>query len=303
MLSLVEYIKESMNNDNLIPKLSSNRNLKGYVNYLNEMLKHDDARAIIKKAFIDCDDKDAYKFDVKIKNIDLNKLHPTQNEIDIDSSIGFPFKADDVKLRDNCVKMFYKSNGIIKMPFPLITFNGKYIIDGHHRWSQAYSFVPDGKMECFDLLIYSNDKINIDEQDMLKIVQGLIAAKCVENGKTEMPMSIVKKGRNLFDYDMNAVLLVVNEYCNKYTEAATNLLNGAIKAGYLNNNDELNDYANFITNNLMDLKKENMKYANKGNSRECMPQTDAVDKGASVDKTLLKKIEDDEFSVDRDVIK
>ena len=317
MKGLNDFIYESLVNEAanttdeqkyMIKSLAKHKDLKNYVKYLEAMLADDDARNVLLKAFFDSSSEDAYKFKVKIHSLPILQLHPTQNEIDIDNSLGFPFiggKENQDENRKKCVKDFYgskKKDPEMTLGFPLITFNGKYIIDGHHRWSQAFSFVPEGTIKCFDMSV---PNAKIDEQEMLKIVQGLIAARVVKRGKKEMPSSVVKEGNNVFKKSEDQVLTHINKsYIKKYPEAAKLLTEGAISVGYLEKGASEEDFAKFLTENLMKLKKENMKYASKGNGREVMPQTGDVDKG--VDKedknTLLNKIKDGELRVNRHVI-
>lgn len=267
MKSLSKYLLESIapifemakDKDSLIKQLSSNADLGGYVDYLNKMLDDPDAKAVLLNAFLNADD-DAYEFTGKMINLDVTKLHPTQSEIDVDKSLGYPFKNEGAATA--CMKMFFDS-AVAQMPFPLITFNGKFIVDGHHRWSQVYSFNPNAKMECFDLKV---KKGNISEQDMLKIVQGLLAAKRAEDGKGSIPRSIVE-GANLFKMSEKEVKDTIVRYCDKNATVAEIIQNAA----GCGSAEELADY---LCDNLMKLRADNMSYAKKGNNRGVMPQTD-----------------------------
>lgn len=254
-------IIESVNKKDIIKQLSNNTDLGGYVDYLNKMLDDPDARSILISAFVDSKDKDAYEFDGKMINISVKQLHPTQSEIDVDKSLGYPFKNSNTAT--SSMKMFFDSN-IAQMPFPLITFNGKFIVDGHHRWSQVYSFNPDAKMECFDLKIKKGGKL--DEQDVLKIVQGLLAAKRAEDGKGSIPKSTVE-GANLFKMTEKQVKDTIVRYCDRDSEVAQIICAAA-------NCDSIEDLANYLCDNLMMLRKDNISYAKKGNNRGIMPQTD-----------------------------
>ena len=145
MKNLSEFIYESLvfeaadttdEQKYMIKSLSKNKDLKNYVKYLEAMLEDDDARNVLLKAFFNSTSKDAYKFNVKIHALPILQLHPTQNEIDIDNSLGFPFsggKKNQDENRKMCVNNFYgskKKDPEMTLGFPLITFNGKYIIDG-----------------------------------------------------------------------------------------------------------------------------------------------------------------------------
>lgn len=260
LLEYIEIFEMAKDKDSLIKQLSTNTDLGGYVDYLNKMLDDPDAKAVLLNAFLNADDE-AYEFTGKMVNLDVTKLHPTQSEIDIDKSLGYPFKNESAAT--SSMKMFFDSD-VAQMPFPLITFNGKFIVDGHHRWSQVYSFNPDAKMECFDLKVKSGGKIS--EQDMLKIVQGLLAAKRAEDGKGAIPRSTVE-GANLFKMSEKEVKDTIVRYCDKDETVAQIIM----KAAECNSVEELADY---LCDNLMKLRTDNMAYARKGNNRGVMPQTD-----------------------------
>ena len=53
---------------------------------------------------------------------------------------------------------------------PVVTYNGKYVIDGHHRWSQVYAANPDAKVPTIDI------RGNLKPSEMLKVVHAAIAA-------------------------------------------------------------------------------------------------------------------------------
>jgi len=69
----------------------------------------------------------ATKSAVKLTSIPVTKLIPTQNEIDVDKSLKFPLTKKESAGAS-------LKGGAVKVQSPIITFNGKYIIDGqYHR--------------------------------------------------------------------------------------------------------------------------------------------------------------------------
>jgi hypothetical protein len=76
-----------------------------------------------------------------------NALIPTQREIDINKSLGFPLSqtpTDKV--------LAYLQGGKFAPGGPIVTCCGfKYVIDGHHRWSQLYCMNPKNQIECVDM--------------------------------------------------------------------------------------------------------------------------------------------------------
>jgi hypothetical protein len=105
---------------------------------------------------------------IKITEIDVKvrDLKPTQKEIDL-SSI-FNSLGDKIEIIDNIIKGdmsdFKKSKIFIA--------NGKYILDGHHRWSLVYALDPSAKIPCINIELPGAN----DPDKILKIVQLFIAS-------------------------------------------------------------------------------------------------------------------------------
>lgn len=88
---------------------------------------------------------DIVKFSVM--NVPCVALKPTQNEVDLDKSLAWSLtKTPSATL----LKYF---NGVPSAPGgPIITCcGGKYVIDGHHRWSQLYCMNPQCPIKCIDM--------------------------------------------------------------------------------------------------------------------------------------------------------
>lgn len=67
------------------------------------------------------------------------KLIPTQSEIDIDKSLAFPMKIE----KDSQKILAMLNGGQFSPGGPIVTCcDKKYVIDGHHRWSQLYCMNP-----------------------------------------------------------------------------------------------------------------------------------------------------------------
>ena len=247
---------------NFLKNLAEKDSLGDYVQELNAMLEDKDAKQILIKAFGKA--KHGYKFDGAIKNIPVKDLHPTQSEIDVNKSIGWPFKNAEIA-KENGEK--YYSGKPVVMPFPLVTFDGKYILDGHHRWSQVFAFNPDAKMKCVDITLAKDSDIKkLSPNDALKICQGVLAAKRAQDGKGKIPQAKVE-GANVFKMSEDDIKNKVGEYINDHKEAAEELA----KAAKLDSVDGLKD---LLSSNLLKLQKDNKKYSDAGNPRGDMPQTD-----------------------------
>lgn len=322
MKRLIEYINEALKIDesvsakDIVSKLSENNKLPEYVNTLNEMLKDKDCEAILTKAFGEYEGKDGYDFDGSYMDIIVNKLHPTQNEIDVDKSIGWAF--EETKHANLIVSQDFadEDSPIVNMPFPLITFGSnddKYIIDGHHRWSQVFSFNPNAKMKCFNLTVKGGDK-KLTANDVLKICQGFIAARAAKNKQDKLGSSKAGEVNALKD-NKDTIFKKVKSYCEKYSESAE-IIRKAISEYYsnrekqfagvmnvakvddeaqkkilesINKEKEFAGLMSYLTADLLVLQQLNKEYASKAeaNTRDVMPQTDTGGTDPKDSKTAL----------------
>ena len=134
-----------------------------------------------------------FKF-VSNKATPVSYLCPTQNEICLQDSLEKP-----VANESNCMPDLIKGQSV-KLGIPIITCNGKFIIDGHHRWLQAACVNPDATMETLDLQIDAGvSGIDFtDTEDILKVTQSLIMAIALKSGKTKLPSSDSKSLENLY---------------------------------------------------------------------------------------------------------
>ncbi|OAN36417.1 DUF4214 domain-containing protein [Mycolicibacterium iranicum] len=86
------------------------------------------------------------------ESIDINPitaeaswLLPTQNEIGVDNSLGFPLTHADTLAQ-------YLAGGTVLAGSVILTANdGTYIVDGHHRWSSLYVINPYAQISAVDL--------------------------------------------------------------------------------------------------------------------------------------------------------
>jgi hypothetical protein len=150
------------------------------------------------RAFLAAGKKDGVPGDegvtVAAKTIAGSALSPTQSEIDLSNSIAWPFK------NPGSIAAFYA--GPWKGGDPIITAGGKWVIDGHHRWSSAMVFNPNVQLLCID--------IGISDPEMaLKMTQAAIATT-----KGNIPNQAVKAGMNIY-------AMGVNDIINKFAGGST----------------------------------------------------------------------------------
>lgn len=203
------------------------------------------------------------KINVVTKNISVTSLTPTQKEVDLTKSLYFPhtnkFNTLNLILTSDSPIVINKTN--------IITLNGKYIIDGHHRWSQVYAIKPDSIMTCTDL-----QSSWLKPIFTLKAVQVGIAT--LHNGK--VPTATVE-GTNLFG--INEITL--KNYIEKtLTTEAFNIFNNFFIKNKLDvyvvkNNNKIG-VKNWIWKNIQQLNSKNTPISN-APSRDVMPQTDRIE--------------------------
>lgn len=239
-----------------------------YIKVLNELLRDPKNSVLLIDGF--GGDFSNLHFKFKEMNINVTKLMPTQNEIDVTKSIDYALKHPE-----NLDNYFGHANGCeIKMP--LITFDKIYVIDGHHRWSQMFAYNPDIKAVAYD---YSNNEISPIQ--MLKATQGAIAATKADktnDNDGELPQAIVE-GQNLFSdsWDENAIKNHIIEVVKSAgTEEAIMKKMKKYKGDII---ETFDDFVQYVTDNLLQLKGNN--YPTMGApGRGDMPQTD---KGGTTD--------------------
>lgn len=95
--------------------------------------------------------------------IPVQKLKPTQKEIGIPDSLQYPCTMPD-KFK-NCF------NNPVTIVGPIITLNGEYVLDGHHRWSQVYAINPETSITAINLT-----NASVTPEEALKAIQAAVAA-------------------------------------------------------------------------------------------------------------------------------
>lgn len=119
------------------------------------------------------------------KKIICRNLQPTQNQIGLYDSLGWISRnkpTEALNFLDGITKHYENDR--------ILVANGKYIIDGHHRWAALTLFNPDAEMSVIDLKFSDN----YDERQILKVVQLAIA---VTYG--DIAMSEAHEESDLFD--------------------------------------------------------------------------------------------------------
>jgi len=203
-------------------------------------------QAVLKAGLADGDPNDD-KLPYTETPVAVKKLIPTQKEIGFDQSI-LNLLDDKYGSLDSILA------GKANVGGPIVTYAGKYVIDGHHRWSQVFAGNPGASMDALDI----KAKSGYQPQDILKAVHGAVAAEL-----DKVPASDPKGINIMTGVNYEGVLGKVQKYL---TDGASKVWN---KYGF----DTPEKIAKHLYNNLEQIVKNGHIAAAPG--RADMPQTDA----------------------------
>lgn len=202
-----------------ISKSLKDAGLVEYVANVNDMMSDDKGRLALELVAGALPDDKLKKLGLKNvkfkfvsnKAVPVSYLCPTQNEISLLDSLDKPIANEF-----NCMSDLIKGQSV-KLGIPIITCNGKFIIDGHHRWIQAACVNPDATMETLDLQI--DDGVSgidfTDTEDILKVTQSLIMAIALKSGKTKLPSADSKSLENLYALSAQQIFnKIINLNCS-----------------------------------------------------------------------------------------
>jgi hypothetical protein len=177
----------------------------------------------------------------------VTDLQPTQNEVVMDKSLSYPLT--DVPSAEQ-----YLKGGVVAVAGKSIITSGggKYVIDGHHRWSQVLCINPDAKIKALDLTDIKNPI------EALKATQIGIAAQAgtvptaAGGGVNLFTVSEGELKKYVLDKIKEPVVAVFEKYGKGDTPEAI---------------------ADYIWENVQVLKKQSPPVAG-APKRDVMPQTD-----------------------------
>ena len=91
---------------------------------------------------------------VREMSVPVSQLLPSQNEISLASSLGFPLGRDP-----DAIETAFQG-GDVKVAGQLIltSEDGQYVVDGHHRWSQLFLINPFANIVAADIGYVPNPK-------------------------------------------------------------------------------------------------------------------------------------------------
>lgn len=216
-----------------------------FIDNLSTLIKDDKVLKFLSSGLKDGKTMDD-KFGLGRTSIACVDLKPTQSEVDISKSLNFPLK--DAATAEMCLK----GENVLLGGTPIVTFNKGYVIDGHHRWSQAFCLNPDAKMASLNLT-----KANLSPIEALKSTQVAVATTI-----GDIPIKTVE-GHNLFEAPKEVVVKFVLEHItDEVVQVFVNLKGFKSKE----------QIAEYIWHNCEILQKNNVPIPNAPN-RGLMPQT------------------------------
>lgn len=179
----------------------------------------------------------------------VTELFPSQSAIGLENSLNYALKED-------CSKFF--SGSAVTIVAPVLTYKNQFIIDGHHRWSQAYMINPECEINCTNF-----DYAQNSATDVLKDFQGAILAT-TGTIKTEEAL------HNVYSMSEDEIRKYISDFIQDVCWKSI------VKAGKAQDKEGVIEY---IVKNTMLLKSKN-KPKGGAPDREIMPQVDT----ASLDK-------------------
>ena len=180
-------------------------------------------------------------------------LTPTQNEIDVDKSLSYPLKKENAQ-----IILSYIKGGTFAPGGSIVTCGGgKYIIDGHHRWSQLYCMNPNAQIQAMDMTSFSDPVL------ALKVVQLSIAA-------TQGKIKVEKvQGSNLLVMGEQQVKdYIAGNMGENAKQAFSQVAQGQDPVAYAQQ---------YIWGNVYKMQQNN-KPISGASKRDFMPQTDSQEK-------------------------
>lgn len=213
------------------------------IKYMDSIVKDPKLRFILSLGF----GGELADTDLKSKDCDIavQELMPTQNEIDLDKSLQWILNG-----KQDLRKFFKPSVTVVA---PIVSFKSTFVIDGHHRWSQAYICNPKLKIKSIDFTG------TLSPMQMLKAVQATIGSNL---GK--IPVSTVD-GKSLYKVSEEQLVQYVDRYLtDKAAEQYIDLVDDV---------ENRDDVIYYLVTNAMQLKANNTPILG-APKRNIMPQCD-----------------------------
>lgn len=245
--------------------LNSDGKSQAFLNFLKQHYKlGDDAIQTVKKS------------SAALAKARCSKLTPTQRNISLSKSLGMI--KDKAKWTQKIVETPMEA-----FDTPTVTYAGRYIIDGHHRWSKAYAM--NGGDSMIKVLNFPEIE-GVTWEDMLKAVQLAIVAT------TPSAKLINEVGNdNMLTTDKNTIYqFVLKNMCDEVAQMLKENGRG----------DSKKEAAKNITFNVLGMQKNKLSKPVKGApQRQYMPQ---MDDDGKAERKLKQAVIDLESEAEADAV-
>lgn len=228
---------------------SFDQSVPDFVDTLRKVIKDEKVQAVIDLG------GDALQYNES--PLSVKNLRPMQTEIGFDQSVKNLLTDQYGSLESMLGK-----NAVADVGGPIVVYGGKWIIDGHHRWSQVFVANPDAKIPALDI----NMDPDLEPADILKSIH-IVIAKI----KGEVPSSN-PKGINILG-EPPSENIVREKVDENLSDGAKKLWMEYLGGKSKNINENL---AKYLHKNLVSLSK--IKPGDGAPGRKDMPQTDATGK-------------------------
>ena len=251
--------------DQLI-KILKESSLKDAVNILELVSQDPKLSLLLRHGFTGGSAEDG-KLTVEMSNIVLPvaKLIPTQAEIGISNSLDnlvtgtYNTKDKDGNPAKGQVNYagYFAAKAPLPKPFVYAGTGGYYIVDGHHRWSQAYCMNPEGNIECE---LISTKGTTLGDEQILKNFQAAIAADPNRSGLGRKAAGFQNLFGATLDTLKNVVKPMTDETAKKITAACpADRLDAAVKEVQIEEGTEDQKRAQaLLVSNALKLAKTNI---------------------------------------------
>ena len=276
--------------DSLIDILNNSK-LASAVEILNTVAGDDKLSKLLQHGF-NVESQSSKQIDVTVSpdtSLPTKSLVPTQNVVVVGNSLDNLIQGYFTKKDDNGEKVpvnidytnYFSGDAPVPQPFVYQAGSKNYIIDGHHRWSQAYCMNPFGTVKC---VVVTGPDIGADA--VLKNFQAAIAIN-----KDALPVGS-GSGDNLFEASPSLLVGKVSdmseETAGKIMNAgreskAVKVINEKVKGVFKEGSDDLKTARALLVNNALMLKNSVTPGTNE---REIMPQADTKAVVGLINKAL-----------------
>jgi hypothetical protein len=267
--------------DQLVAKLQQSK-LASAVEILQTVAADDKLSKLLKHGF-SSESKEDNQIQVDVKpdvSLETKSLVPTQNVVvvsnSLDNLVNGYFMTKDAKSGEKVPNnidytKYFSGDAPVPQPFVYQAGGQNYIIDGHHRWSQAYCMNPYGTVKC---TVVIGPAISADAA--LKNFQAAIA---VDDSTKQLPIGS-GSGQNLFKVNVQelgkTVAPMSEETADKIVAAgkdskAFKNINPKIKQAFSKGSENLQAAKALLVSNALTLKNT---VSPGSNEREIMPQAD-----------------------------